>query len=259
MKQTKNKIKLSVIVPVLNEGTNLRMLLPILNGVIHVAHEVLIVHDIPNDDSIPVVKTMQRDYPRLRLVHNRLGRGVINAIKSGANNAMGDYALIIAADDFGSIFAINDMVSLMDDGCDLVNGTRYAYGGKNITGSLTSKLLSIIANKLFYTLSGSALTDPTLGVKIFKHSKFNEINLESKPVGWAVSFEFAIKAQLAGWKLGEVPLISLNRIYGGKSSFKLGSWLAEYTKWFLWGLTRLPHLKMKKKVSLRIPFNIKQK
>ena len=228
-RQINNKIKLSVIIPVLNEGTNLRILLPILKVMINVTHEVLIVHDIPNDDSIPVVKTMQRNYPRLRLVHNKLGRGVINAIKSGANNAVGNYVLIIAADDFGSIFAINDMVSLMDDGCDLVNGTRYTHGGKNITGSLTSKFLSIIANKLFYTLSGSALTDPTLGVKMFKRSKFNKINLESKPVGWAVSFEFAIKAQLAGWKLGEVPLISLNRFYGGKSSFTRESFRSSST------------------------------
>lgn len=259
MKPSKNKIRLSIVIPVLNEEANLKVLLPILKALINVPHEILIVYDIDNDDSIPVVKTMQRNYPGLRLIHNKLGRGVINAIKSGTDNAIGHYALIIAADDFGAIFAINDMVSLMDNGCDLVNGTRYAHGGKNITGSLISKFLSITANKLFHALSGLALTDPTLGVKMFRRSKFNEINLESKPVGWAVSFEFAIKAQLAGWKLGEVPLISLNRLYGGKSSFKPGPWVAEYTKWFLWGLTRLPHLKMKKKVSLRIPFNIKQK
>ena len=256
-KKTNNKIKLSVIIPVLNESINLKMLLPILKGIVNSTYEILIVYDISNDDSIPTVKVMQKKYPRLKLVHNELGRGVINAIKSGVNNAVGNYVLIIAADDFGAIFAINDMVSLMDDGCDLVNGTRYAYGGKNITDSLISKFLSTIANKMFHTLSGSVLTDPTLGVKMFRRLRFNQINLKSKPVGWAVSFEFAMKTQLAGWKLGEVPLISLNRIYGGKSSFKLGPWIVEYTKWFLWGLIKLPHLKTKRKVLLRIPLNIK--
>ena len=253
------KIKLSIVMPVFNEGVNLKMMLPILEALVEAPHEVLVVHDIPDDDSIPVVRAMQRNYPRLRLVHNKSGKGVINAIKAGANNAVGNYVLIIAADDFGSIFAINDMVSLMDDGCDLVNGTRYSYGGKNITGSLISKFLSTIANKLFYTLSGSALTDPTLGVKMFRRSKFNQISLESKPVGWAVSFEFAIKAQAAGWKLGEVPLISLNRIYGGKSSFKAAVWAVEYMKWFLWGMAKLHGSKVKKKTLFRIPSNIKQK
>ena len=255
----KNELNLSIIVPVLNEGINLKMLLPILEGIVSPAHEVLVVYDIPDDDSIPAVKSMQGGYPNIKLVHNKLGRGVINAIKSGVNSAAGDYALVIAADDFGAIFAINDMASLMDDGCDLVNGTRYAHGGKNITGSLTSKFLSTIANKLFHALSGCALTDPTLGVKMFRRSKFNQIKLESKPIGWAVSFEFAIKSQLANWKLGEVPLISLNRLYGGKSSFKPWPWVAEYTKWFLFGMARIHNLKTNRNVSIRIPLNIRQK
>ena len=252
-----DKIKLSILMPVLNEGINLKIILKILRATIEVPHEVLIVYDSTEDDSIPVVKSMQKNYANLRLVHNKLGRGVVNAIKSGVNSAVGTYVLIIAADDIGPILAVDDMVLLMDEGCDLVNATRYAYGGKNMGGFFTSMFLSRIANRLFCVLAGSALTDSTLGVKMFRRSLFSQIKLESKPVGWAVSFEFAIKAQLAGWKLGEVPMISVNRFYGGKSSFKLGPWVIEYTKWFLWGLRNL-HAKgkTKYKTSIKIPEKI---
>ncbi|MBN4049083.1 glycosyltransferase [archaeon AH-315-M20] len=255
---SKDKLKLSILIPVFNEGVNLNTTLRIVEAIVDYPHEVLIVHDFPNDDSIPVVKSMQKNYPNLRLVHNQLGRGVINAIKSGVDTAAGDYVLVIAADDIGPPLAINDMVALMDEGVDLVNATRYAYGGKNIGGTLTSNFLSTVANKIFYILSGSRLTDPTFGVKIFRKEKFNEVNLVSNPVGWAVSFEFAIKAQAAGWKLGEVPLISLNRLYGeGKSSFRL-NWLTEYSKWFLWGLNNLLlSNKKKSKVKIRIPEKLK--
>lgn len=250
----KKKIKLSILMPVLNEGINLKIILKILMATIEIPNEVLIVYDIPEDDSIPVVKSMQKNYHNLRLVHNKLGRGVVNALKSGVDAAIGDYVLIIAADDIGPVLAVDDMILLMDEGCDLVNATRYAYGGKNMGGHLSSILLSRIANKMFCILSGSALTDSTLGVKMFRRSLFNRIKLESKPVGWAVSFEFAIKAQLAGWKLGEVPMISINRFYGGKSSFKLGPWVAEYTKWFLWGLKNLRLSgDSRSKVSVKIP------
>jgi len=69
-------------------------------------------------------------------------------------------------------------------------------------------------------------------------------------------FELARKAQAAGWKLGEVPLISLNRLYGkGKSSFRL-NWLMEYTKWFLFGIRKLL-LRRKNRVMVRIPENLK--
>ena len=190
-------------------------------------------------------------------MHNKLGRGVINAIKSGVNEALGDYVLIIAADDIGPPLAINDMLALMDQGVDLVNATRYAHGGKNIGGVFASRILSTIANKFFYVLSGSKLTDPTFGVKMFKRKKFNELKLESKPVGWAVSFEFAIKAQALGWKLGEVPLISLNRLYGaGKSSFKI-NWIKEYFKWFIFGVKHLLFSKNKYNVLVRVPDKIK--
>jgi dolichol-phosphate mannosyltransferase len=256
MEKENRRIKLSVVMPVLNEGANLKVILPILKAMINVPHEVLVVYDIQNDNSIAVVKSMQKSYPGLKLVYNKLGRGVINAMKSGVRAAGGNYVLTIAADDIGPPLAINDMIVLMDKGCDLVNGTRYKHGGKNAGGVFISRLLSTTANYIFHVLSGSSLTDPTFGVKMFKHSRFNELNLKSKPVGWSVSFEFAIKAQVAGWKLGEVPLISLNRLYGkGKSSFRL-NWVSEYMKWFLFG-TRKLLFRRKNKVIVRIPENLK--
>jgi len=255
MRQENKKIKLSVVIPVLNEGENLKVLFPILKALIKVPNEILIVYDFLGDDTVPVVKAMQKNHRGLKLVHNKLGRGVINAIKSGVREASAEYVLTIAADDIGPPLGINDMFNLMEKGCDLVNGTRYAYGGKNVGGIFISRILSTAANKIFHLMSGSVLTDPTFGVKMFRRSKFKEINLLSKPIGWAVSFEFAIKAQAAGWKLGEVPLISLNRLYGkGKSSFKL-NWIKEYSKWFLWGMK---NLLLSKRRSKKVLVNIRK-
>jgi len=35
-----------------------------------------------------------------------------------------------------------------------------------------------------------------------------------------------------------VPLVSIDRLFGGQSSFQLGPWLVEYLRWFLWGLRK---------------------
>lgn len=257
MPDNKNKrIKLSILMPVLNEGVNLKMMLKILKATIEVSHEVLVVYDSLEDDSIPILKEMQKNYPNLRGIHNRLGRGVINAIKSGVNAAKGDYILVLSADDVGPLLTVDDMIYLMDNGCDFVSATRYAHGGRIYGGYFISRLLSRIANRLFYLLSKSALTDLTLGVKMFRRSVFNELNLEAKPVGWAVAFEMAIKAQIANLKLGEVPIISINRFYGGKSSFKLGPWVNEYTKWFFFGLKELNKLGKRREVALKVQLKI---
>jgi dolichol-phosphate mannosyltransferase len=134
------------------------------------------------------------------------------------------------------VLAIDDMIALMEHGCDFVSCTRYAHGGRRLGGSLIGGLLSRLANWLFCRLSGCRLTDATTGIKMFKPELFERLGLEARPVGWAVAFEMGIKAQLAGLKLGEVPIISIDRLYGGKSTFALGAWTAEYLRWFMWGL-----------------------
>ncbi len=75
-------------------------------------------------------------------------------------------------------------------------------------------LLSRLANFLFNHLSGSVLTDATTGIKMFRRSIFDQLHLEAQPVGWAVAFEMSIKARLNRLKLGEVPIISIDRLYG---------------------------------------------
>ena len=134
---------------------------------------------------------------------------------------------------------IEDMLALMGDGCEFVSCTRYAHGGRRLGGSIIGGLLSRTANKLFHWIAVSVLTDCTTGIKMFRRDTFERLHLESRPVGWAVAFEMAIKAQILGLRLGEVPIISIDRLYGGKSTFRVGSWTAEYFRWFLWGARRL--------------------
>lgn len=246
-------VKLSILLPVRNEGINVEMVLRILNAVIDINHEILIIHDNTEDDTIPVIRRMQPKFKNIRLVLNEFGRGVPNAIKAGVNAAKGKYILIFAVDDVGPALAINDMIKLLDEGCDFVSCSRYAYGGRRLGGSILEGNLSRIANRLFGILTGSVLTDSTTGFKMFKKAIFDKITLESKPIGWAVVFELAVKAQAAGLKLGEVPIISIDRLYGGKSTFSLGFWFREYLRWFLWGLIHLHSLKRRRKSVMRIP------
>jgi glycosyltransferase involved in cell wall biosynthesis len=225
--------KLSVLIPVRNEGVNLRIMIRILGAAIEVPYEVLVVHDDENDDSIPVVQQMADR--RARLVHNRLGRGVANAIRAGIDESRGEYVLIFAADEVGPVVAIEEMLRLMDQGCDLVSCTRYARGGRRLGGSAIGGVLSRLANALFHGLIGSVLSDCTTGIKMLRQSSFARLRLDAAPVGWAVAFEMAIKAQMAGLQLGEVPIISIDRLYGGQSTFRLGPWVLEYLKWFWFG------------------------
>lgn len=244
--------KLSILMPVRNEGVNIEIMLKILHAVVEVPHEILIIYDSPDDDSIPVVAKLKPLYHNVRLVNNTLGKGVANAIKAGVNAAKGEYILIFAVDEVGPVLAFQDMVALMDQGCDLVSCTRYAYGGRRLGGSVIESVISRIGNRAFRIISGSVFTDSTTGIKMFRKSIFEKINIEAKPVGWAVVFELAIKSQAMGLNLGEVPIISIDRLYGGKSTFSFGPWFKEYLRWFFWGIKRLHGSKIKRPI-VRIP------
>jgi dolichol-phosphate mannosyltransferase len=229
---------LSILLPVRNEGINLRVMLKILRAVVDLPHEVLVVYDSAGDDSISVVEEVRRNYSELRGIHNTLGNGVVNAIRSGVTFSRGDVILIFAADEVGPVLAIEDMIALIQEGCDFVSCTRYAHGGRRLGGSMIGAFLSSWANWLFHHVAGSPFSDATTGIKMFRKEIFSLLNLESRPVGWTVAFEMAIKAHHAGLRLGEVPIISIDRLYGGESNFRLGPWVKEYSRWFIWGMRR---------------------
>lgn len=247
------EIKLSILIPVRNEGKNIERMLKALNN-IKLPMEVAIIYDFPDDNTIPVVKKFAKKSKNIKSVQNKFGKGVANAIRAGIKASRGDYILILAADDLGPVNGISDMVMLMENGCDFVSCTRYAYGGSRDKDSFTQRIFSRAGNKLFKILSGSVFTDLTTGFKMFRKSTLNKIKLESDSISWAIVFEMAIKAQASGMKLGEVPVRSSDRKYG-KSTFRLGPWFKEYLRWFFWGVQHL-HGKKTNKPIVRIPKSI---
>lgn len=230
--------KLSIIIPVYNEPDSLKIMVQILETTLDFLHEVLVVYDSPQDSSKEAANWLKAKYPNVYLVFNDFGKGAANAIKKGISVSKGNIILITLVDEVFPIVAINDMLKLINDGCDFVSCTRYALGGRRLGGSFIGGLLSRLANKTFCLITGSALTDATTGIKMLRKSVFDNITIEAD-VGWAFAFEISIKAQILGLKLGEVPITSIDRLFGGGSTFKIGPWSLEYLKWFFWGVKRL--------------------
>ena len=163
--------QVSILIPVRNEGLNLAVMLKILQALFENSHEVIVICDSAEDESIPVIHEMQSVYPRLKLVINEIGNGVINAIKCGVRSANEEIILIFAADEIGPVLAIEEMLSLVNEGCDFVSCTRYAHGGRRLGGSFIGGILSRMANKLFSFAANGSLSDATTGVKMFRKNR----------------------------------------------------------------------------------------
>jgi dolichol-phosphate mannosyltransferase len=248
---TDSPLTLTILLPVRNETMNLRVMLRILRAVLVVPHEILVIFDNETDASIAVVEDVRGAYPEVRPLLNRDGRGVALAIRAGVAAAQGERILIFAADEVGPALVIDDMLALMDEGVEFVSATRYAHGGRRLGGSIIGHFLSRTANWL-NTVSGTGFTDSTTGIKMFRRSDFPRLSRDAKSVGWAVAFEMAINAQLIGLKLGEVPVISIDRLFGGKSSFQLIPWVVNYFGYFATAIAKLAR-SGRPKVTVRIP------
>src|SRR6185437_3664276 len=134
---------LSVVIPVYNEGENV---VPTLRGVVESTKirplEVLVVHDFDEDTTVPVVKRIQAEMPEVRLYKNTLGRGVLNAMKSGLRAARAPYVLITMGDGSDDPRDIDPMYVLARAGADVVAGSRYMRGGKQVGGPLLKRTMS---------------------------------------------------------------------------------------------------------------------
>ena len=235
-----NDYKLSILLPVYHEKEAFSIMIKILEATVDIPYEILVIYDHPDDNTVECAKDLQHKFSNIRLVFNDLGRGAQNAIKKGLEVSKGEIILITAVDEIFPIMAIKEMLELIETKkCDFVSGTRYALGGKRLGGSLIGGILSRIANKVFSLITGLVLTDATTGIKMIKKSEFKQLTIEARPIGWAFAFELAIKAQLSGLRLGEIPLTSVDRLFGGNSTFRLGAWFKEYIRWFFWGVKRL--------------------
>lgn len=231
---------LSIVVPVRNDAPSVNVMVRILAAIVEVPNEVIVVYDDADDTCIPVITELQVSYPHLRGVHNDFARGLLPALRAGIGAAKGQYVLIYAADEIGPVLAIKNMLRLMDGGCDFVSATRYAGGGRRYGGSLLGHILSRTANFLFGLCSATVLSDCTSGMKMFRREAFDRLKPAGRGGGWSCAFEMAISAQLLGLRLGEVPVVSIDRLFGGESTFRPIPWVVAYLRVFVWGMTRLP-------------------
>src|SRR4051794_31062744 len=107
---------ISLVVPVFNEADNIVPFLRDVESAVHEPHEILLVYDFPEDTTLPAVAAMAPLSPNVRLVHNTLGRGVLNALKAGFKASGGDVVIVMMADPSDEPQALEPMARVVRAG-----------------------------------------------------------------------------------------------------------------------------------------------
>ncbi len=223
---TEDAPELSVVMPVYNEGEAVEPVLRALDSAVRTPHEILVVYDFDADTTVPVIVRLTPEIDGLR----GLGRGVLNAMKAGLAEARGSYLLISMADGSDDPACIDSMVELARSGADVVAGSRYMRGGRQIGGPPLKRLMSRAAGLTLHWFAGVATHDPTNNFKIYRRQFLDSVRIESS-AGFELALELTVKATLAGRPVAELPTTWRDRT-AGQSNFKLRAWLPHYLRWY---------------------------
>jgi len=226
---------LGIIIPVYNEGPNIKATLEAIEQKIETPHKIYIVYDFDQDDTLPVAKEMQQKGLLIELLKNPV-RGVANAIKTGLRKAPQDYLLVTMADLSDDYSVVDQMCQLMPQGYDLVCGSRYMKGGKQIDGPVFKKLLSRTAGSSLKYIAGLPVHDVTNSFKLYRKTMVDNIDIQSDS-GFEIGMEIVVKAHFAGYKITELPCTWTDR-QAGHSKFRIFKWLPKYLRWYFYAVKR---------------------
>jgi dolichol-phosphate mannosyltransferase len=225
---------LSVVVPVFNEG---EAVVPVLKAVLSEIPddaEVLVVFDMEEDTTVPVLVRLSAEDPRIQPTRNTLGRGPARAIRSGLQQARSDVAVVIMADASDDPTQIEALARLVRDGAVIAAGSRYMAGGRQIGGPMIKRTLSRLAGQSLYLLGRVGTHDSTSSFKAYSTDFVRTVGIESDH-GFEVGIELVAKARRRRLPVVEIPTTWRDREQG-ESSFKVAAWIPHYLRWYLYAL-----------------------
>jgi dolichol-phosphate mannosyltransferase len=201
-------MQISVIIPALNEGSNLRLLLPRLHHVVSALapqqYETIVVDGGSTDDTVAVVESLGARVVR----QDEPGYG--GALKAGFRSAQGDYILTLDADLSHDPDFIERMWKARQD-AEIIVASRYVPQGSAQMPSVR-KVLSLILNKFFTEGLSLPLHDISSGFRLYRSSAIKGIPLESSD--FDVLEEILIRCYAEGYGIREVPFQYLPRRRG---------------------------------------------
>ncbi|MBN1592727.1 MAG: polyprenol monophosphomannose synthase [Candidatus Coatesbacteria bacterium] len=224
-----------VVIPTYNEHENLSLIISHIHR-LYPSMSILIVDDNSPDGTGELADDLALSNDRIDVIHRQRKMGLGTAYIAGFKYAIEkgfSYIIQMDADlshspDYLAVFLeeIND--------CDFILGSRYIEGINVIHWDLWRVLLSLGASLYCRVIGGLNVTDATGGFKCWRREVLESINLEAvQSTGYSFQIEMTHRAQTAGFRLKEVPIVFIGRYHGTTKMSKRIVWEAIWMVWRL--------------------------
>lgn len=227
--------KAVVVVPTYNEALNVERLVKEIRRYVPEI-SILFVDDNSPDGTADIIKRLQKDDERILLLERRKKEGLGRAYIAGFRLALEkgfEYIFEMDADFSHDPKELPNFLKEMQQH-DLVIGSRYIKGVNVVNWPLKRLLLSYFANLYTRIVTGVPIADCTGGYKCFKKEVLQAIDFDRiKSNGYAFQIELNVKAWKKGFKIKEIPIIFVDRVYGESKLSKKIMWEAVFLVWKL--------------------------
>jgi glycosyltransferase involved in cell wall biosynthesis len=214
--------KLSIIVPVYNEETNLAQFIDKFMAVpLPVERECLFVDDNSSDASLAILRSLSTRFG-FRVIEQKPNQGKGAAVIRGIQEATGDIIMVQDADFEYDPREIPELIKpILEDRADVVFGSRFKKTSPQVHRTyhyFVNRLLTAMSN----LLSGICLTDMETCYKAFRSDLLKAMNLRSRRFGIEVEFTAYVAKTRA--RIYEMPIsyYPRTRLEGKKINWKDG-------------------------------------
>ncbi len=229
-----------VIVPTYNEAEN-------IDGIVarvresQPAVDILIVDDDSPDGTGDLADKLAVEGP-VHVLHRSGKEGLGAAYLAGfAWGIEHDYDVLIEMDADGSHRPeqLGDLLVAVEQGADLVLGSRWVPGGEVLNWPKYREVISRVGNFYARIMLGIPLKDATGGFRAFRRTTLEGLNLrEVASQGYCFQVDLARRAVKAGFTVVEVPITFVERVRGQS---KMSNAIVVEALWrvTVWGLARI--------------------
>jgi len=226
-----------VVLPTYSERENICELIPIIlkKGP---NIKVLVVDDNSPDGTGQAVAEMARTSERVSLLSRSgkfgLGTAYVDGFKWVLKHSDADYIMEMDADFSHNPDRIPDFVARVDEGYDVVIGSRYLKGVSVVNWPIRRLILSYAASRYARWATGIPVKDQTTGYKCFRRQVLEALDLDGIcSDGYAFQIELNYRAMEQGFKLAEIPIIFEDRQNGYSKMNRRIVWEAVWMVWRL--------------------------
>lgn len=195
----------SAVIPTLNEAANIGWVLERMPPEVD---EVVLVDGRSTDRTVETARSVR---PDLRLVSERTpGKGA--ALRAGLRAARSDTVVMLDADGSMSPAEIGRFVAKLDEGYDLVKGSRFLPGGGTVDISRLRAAGNLCLVALMNRMYAQRFTELCYGYMALRRDAIPRLRLTAD--GFEIETQIVAHAVCAGLRVAEVPSFEANRRNG---------------------------------------------